>query len=160
MRNLLDLALRHMATGTVIGRGLRRSHFQRQMAALLRVAGEALCAEVTDRLWLTWLEMWIVAGEATELAVARAEAAAGLHGCKMLQKVGILLLSGARRLFQNDGSIEKPLAGMKILISLAGLRDARVAGLVAVQANVFTQARSQLRRIDNCPGLLSEGFHV
>ncbi len=84
MGNLLHLALWHMAAGAIIGRGLRSSDLERQATAFFRVASETLGAKVADGLPCARLDMWIVASEATELAAAFTEAAAGLHSGVML----------------------------------------------------------------------------
>ena len=64
----LDIALWHVAADTVVGWLLLHSGRDRQLAALVGMTGQAFGGKVCRSLFVGWLYMRIVAGDAAHTA--------------------------------------------------------------------------------------------
>ncbi len=76
-----------------------------------------------------------MAGQATEFSAARRITAAGFHRCVVFQKVRFALARSTD--LEDRERVVQPCSGAKIKIVFAGLKDASVAALMAIHADVF-----------------------
>src|SRR5262249_22771685 len=84
-----NIPLRHVTAGTIITRVLLVTQRKRYSAALFRMAGKALTAEISGRLGIRSLDMWIMTGEAAEATFTLLIALAKRHQEIVLEKISL-----------------------------------------------------------------------
>src|SRR5438552_17713591 len=145
MRNPLHLPLRHMTADAVVRRLLLPSYGHVKPAASLAVTAEATGAEVRRSFGRARLPVRIVTRQATQLAAARPIARAPFHRLVMFEQVALLRFRWARfrRQAENCESTDQRRTRTKIAVLPARQENARVACLMALNADILRQPGRQ-----------------
>jgi len=147
MSDDFDGALRHVAAGTVIGPSQPLG--SRQPAARKIMACEAARAIVGCGFGRPRHGVNLVTCQTAQSPVARAIAPAQLHREMVLQQIGLARSVALERNAQDGKRVAQGRTRTKIKIVFAGPQHSGVTPLVAIHADVFSQARRKLRRIDD-----------
>src|SRR5579863_769945 len=138
-----------VARDAVVGGAAVEAGRQGNLAALVGMTGYAPGPKICGRFGDGGLHVGIMTADTAHASVAGAVALAESHRVVVLDVVGIRRRFARGRNDENGKCIVEGTPGENVLVSLAGLEYANVAGLMTGHADVIGEAGRKPRGVDD-----------
>src|SRR4051812_41383399 len=150
VRDHLHVALRHVASDTIVGRTLFLTRHQRERAALFGMAGQAALAGIVRSFRCNRVCMRGVTSDAAQLTFAAAITLAQTHREIMFEQVILWWRLWSKWNHKNAEGVVERGARMKIAVVFAGPQNSGIPSLVAAHADVVSKPAAELCGINDC----------